>query len=323
MKLEKSFVLLFCLIGAGIACSCLPATPRARYWRQKWVYSALVVSEESDDEALQKRYEVVIQGVLKRSGKFPFDYIGGKTWIYTGQHSCQGYLEVGKVYVVGGSIIDGKKHFISCDFPALLSTNQQPGLDFSPCSARGCAAWNDGYGTVHFCDLKGNVIHTSPRKDGEPFCESTEFSDFRCDRCFKGCKTFYDGCNTCKCANDGTFLGCTKIFCFRKAQPRCLDPEECPHHECPPGKTCELAPKPTNGCGKFKVLKGSTYRCDPLSEWSKLERKECLKKNNYDTLGCIGSICCTKQGSGPGGVKRQNYCNQSEFCKCSPRLSTL
>lgn len=55
MKFRRSFLALLCLVGTGIACSCLRQTPRARYWRQKWVYSALVVAEESDDNTLEKR----------------------------------------------------------------------------------------------------------------------------------------------------------------------------------------------------------------------------------------------------------------------------
>lgn len=41
--------------------------------------------------------------------------------------------------------------------------------------------------------------------------------------CPRDCKSWYDGCNTCRC-NNGKIESCTERFCIRRDTPRCLDP---------------------------------------------------------------------------------------------------
>mmetsp|Transcript_12633 Transcript_12633/g.51131 ORF Transcript_12633/g.51131 Transcript_12633/m.51131 type:complete len:224 (+) Transcript_12633:469-1140(+) len=195
------------------------------------------------------------------------------------------------------------------------------GINFKPCSAIGCSIWNNGYNDYH-CDMRQNFIKKVPgvpSEDNEPYCKSTKFEYAR-NKCFKGCKRFFDGCNVCTCKSNGKFEACTKKFCFPGSlqEPRCIEPEGCPLQFCPHGKRCKLVRSKHNPCGKLVVVWDQTYKCDPLSEWNEWERKNCLKKaDNYDELGCLWQQCCKLSPPGFQGWRKRKYCNKSAFClKC-------
>jgi len=226
-------------------------------------------------------------------------------------------LEVGRVYVVGGywSGEDDKKTISKCSYPTLLSTNFQPGIDFTPCSVLGCRKWTDGCSKWH-CSVDGvpGFAHIkSCMLSGAPKCTSTK-NYWAADKCWKGCKTFFDGCNTCSCKANGEFKSCEKKVCTKYVEPKCLFPDRCPQLRCPAGKRCKFVQKKDNPCGKLVKMK-STYKCDPLSEWRKWEQNNCLKNGrSMAELGCIKSQCCSTRNIPFGGQKKLDYCRLSNFC---------
>jgi len=57
--------------------------------------------------------------------------------------------------------------------------------------------------------------------------------------CPFGCLTYYNGCNSCKCDEQGAMVGCTRRACFALSPPKCLEyrprMEPSPRMGCPYG----------------------------------------------------------------------------------------
>jgi len=57
---------------------------------------------------------------------------------------------------------------------------------------------------------------------GETVCPQPEKVHAAAPRCPANCKYYFDGCNNCRCAPDGT-MGCTRMMCHTKKEPYCKE----------------------------------------------------------------------------------------------------
>jgi len=123
------------------------------------------------------------------------------------------------------------------------------------------------------------------------------------DICPKGCKKWFDGCNTCDCV-DGKPTGCTEMACSKKQPTKCLDKPagpECGDGNCDKGETAKTCPKDCKSGG------GTPDGTCP---------KGC--KSWFD--GCNNCSCvdgkvgaCTKKGC---PVKQPTKCLDTPASKC-------
>mmetsp|Transcript_3109 Transcript_3109/g.9498 ORF Transcript_3109/g.9498 Transcript_3109/m.9498 type:complete len:349 (+) Transcript_3109:145-1191(+) len=153
-------------------------------------------------------------------------------------------------------------------------------------------------------------------------------------RCTKGCKTFFDGCNTCSCGEDGKFLHCTLKLCTpgSRQKPKCLRRREGPKLRpeptlnpklCPPG--CKTFFDGCNTCGCAQNgdrLACTEIACDTIdepkcSEFFKLSTPRmptsCPKKCRSYYDGC-NTCKCARDGSPQVCTRRA--CRKLEEPKC-------
>jgi len=156
-----------------------------------------------------------------------------------------------------------------------------PGYDKVGADCRGCG------GT---CKLPENI----PCLAGECVFISSDL-DWGAGRCkpfqpvcTDGCKSWYDGCNTCKCNDNGTQVGCTRMYCETTLPNRCKDNDPCIVVDCIPSYDLVDA---VNGCGGTCE---SRFNCR-TREWLWTEEKKawCCE---YENLGCdskpVQPVCC-------------------------------
>lgn len=125
-------------------------------------------------------------------------------------------------------------------------------------------------------------------------------------KCPTGCKSFYDGCNMCRCGDKGE-MACTRMGCKVYEEAKCMDEEpkdECDGKKmcCPKGSTCMM---PRGGTAKKCV--GQTdalLKPVPCGDGPKMCPKDC-KRSYFD--GCNRCRCmptgmaCTKMACAEKG----------------------
>lgn len=140
-----------------------------------------------------------------------------------------------------------------------------------PVCPSGCTSWYDGCNTCS-CDGEGQLGHCTKRAcfQYEPATciESSSGYDIddydpdaSSDVCPAGCNAWYDGCNTCACADVGKLGHCTLRFCAVYEEAKCID------NVCPTG--CETW---YDGC--------NTCTCDSKGTLGACTKRFCIQQGN-------------------------------------------
>merc|ERR1711865_945360 len=95
--------------------------------------------------------------------------------------------------------------------------------------------------------------------------------------CPKGCKTYFDGCNTCGCQLDGQIGGCTKKVCLVQQRPFCKDNDEDIVSK-PVGEACEPT-RDSNQCPVARCMPPKDERCVLVNDEYKWTRGGSCCKN--------------------------------------------
>jgi len=161
---------------------------------------------------------------------------------------------------------------------------------------------------------------------GECPCFKPNWNQIVKRKCRKGCKVWFDGCNTCQCNKDGTAT-CTRKMCLIQKNPKCLSwwnvpgapgqEDICDDHCCPRDNCHDCHNK--DGCAWHRAGPGHGPMC----------RNYCLLDGScmttQETCPCAQVLCApgySLQGADPWGcggycVKDcQITCPCLENCAC-------
>mmetsp|Transcript_4112 Transcript_4112/g.12358 ORF Transcript_4112/g.12358 Transcript_4112/m.12358 type:complete len:321 (+) Transcript_4112:55-1017(+) len=291
----RGVIVVAALVAAAVACRCIPRTDAEKYNDSDFVLTASVLSETVLPSS--KQYKVAVLGILKAQDD-PTDYIGKETTIVTSLTSCQIYLQVGEVYVLGGSVVDGEKRVEGCDTVVQLGSE----CVLPPCP-KGCASWFDGCNT-HIC-RDGKVLGTTRK-----LCSTVEAA--RClapeERCPEDCAKYNFGCDACTCGADNVVDKCDGRVCVTTNEPFCERKRECviciqvlPTCDEKCRGRCVITPQTCTKCSQAICVHDDehTYRCDLYSVWNRLEKRFCLRRGRMYTDLCYSvEDCCAKKGYG-------------------------
>merc|ERR1719281_1323381 len=119
--------------------------------------------------------------------------------------------------------------------------------------------------------------------------------------CATGCKAWFDGCNRCRCNEDGTVGACTEMFCATKKPAKCMDDMNGGGG----GKTCATGCKAWfDGCNQCRCADGKIGACTKKA-CATTKPAKCMDDMNN---GGGGKTCAT-------GCKAWfDGCNQ---CRCA------
>jgi len=169
----------------------------------------------------------------------------------------------------------------------------------------GCSSWFDGCNKC-MCDGNGNTNSCTKKfcmKYDEPKCMDTSMTPAPvvAAKCPADCSTWFDGCNTCKCDGNGNVTSCTKKFCIRHEEPKCMDKTDVDSIKFEDLKSlCDAAIFDKDTCnafcgGKFNAKKGckgykkaKSVKCKKIQDAIICEKIGCTLSKKGKKTKCSG-----------------------------------